>query len=54
MQLNELVGEVPAERAMVVHDYHADGPGPRAELALEVLQVAAGAKEGLEQCELLT
>jgi diadenylate cyclase len=37
MQLHELVGEVPAERAMVVRDYHADGPGPRAELALEGL-----------------
>ena len=29
MQLNELIGEVPAERAMVVHDYHVDGAGPR-------------------------
>ena len=37
MQLQELVGEVPAERSMVVRDYHADGPGPRAELALEGL-----------------
>jgi diadenylate cyclase len=37
MQLHELVGEVPAERAAVVYDYHADGPGPRAELALEGL-----------------
>src|SRR5512132_323004 len=37
MQLHELVGEVPAERSLVVHDYHADGPGPRAELALEGL-----------------
>jgi diadenylate cyclase len=37
MQLHELIGEVPAERSMVVHDYHADGPGPRAELALEGL-----------------
>src|SRR5438128_11902105 len=37
MQLHELVGEVPAERALVVRDYHADGPGPRAELALEGL-----------------
>src|SRR6266550_7727294 len=37
MQLHELVGDVPAERALVVHDYHADGPGPRAELALEGL-----------------
>ncbi|MDX6409404.1 MAG: diadenylate cyclase [Gaiellaceae bacterium] len=37
MQLHELVGEVPAERALVVHDYHADGPGARAELSLEGL-----------------
>ena len=37
MQLHELVGEVPAERSMVARDYHADGPGPRAELALEGL-----------------
>jgi diadenylate cyclase len=37
MQLHELVGEVPAERSAVVHDYHADGAGPRAELALEGL-----------------
>ena len=38
MQLNELVGDVPAERAAVVRDYHADGPGPRAELAIEGLR----------------
>jgi diadenylate cyclase len=37
MQLHELVGEVPAERSAVVHDYHADGAGPRSELALEGL-----------------
>ena len=37
MQLHELVGDIPAERAMVVHDYHADGTGPRAELSLEGL-----------------
>jgi diadenylate cyclase len=37
MQLNELVGEIPGERAAVVYDYHAHGPGPRAELALEAL-----------------
>jgi diadenylate cyclase len=37
MQLHELIGEVPAERSAVVHDYHADGAGPRAELALEGL-----------------
>jgi diadenylate cyclase len=37
MQLNELVGEVPGERAAVVYDYHAEGAGPRAALALEGL-----------------
>jgi diadenylate cyclase len=37
MQLHELVGDVPVERASVVYDYHAEGPGPRAELALEGL-----------------
>jgi len=37
MQLHELVGDIPSERAMVVYDYHADGPGPVAELALEGL-----------------
>jgi diadenylate cyclase len=38
MQLHELIGNVPAERAAVVHDYHADGAGARAELALEGLR----------------
>jgi diadenylate cyclase len=38
MQLQELVGDVPAERAAVVRDYHADGAGARAELALEGLR----------------
>ncbi|HEU5279486.1 MAG TPA: DNA integrity scanning diadenylate cyclase DisA [Gaiellaceae bacterium] len=37
MQLHELVGDIPAERSMVVHDYHAEGSGPFAELALEGL-----------------
>jgi diadenylate cyclase len=37
MQLHELVGDVPADRAAVVYDYHADGPGPKAALALEGL-----------------
>jgi diadenylate cyclase len=37
MQLHELVGELPAERVAVVHDYHAEGAGPRAELSLEGL-----------------
>src|SRR5262249_30637814 len=35
MQLTELIGDVPAERTAVVFDYHAEGPGPRAQLALE-------------------
>src|SRR5213083_3241764 len=38
MQLNELVGDVPVERAAVVRDYHADGAGARAELAIEGLR----------------
>jgi diadenylate cyclase len=38
MQLHELVGDVPAERAAVVRDYHAEGAGARAELALEGLR----------------
>src|ERR687890_644413 len=29
MQLHELVDDVPAERAAVMHDYHADGAGAR-------------------------
>jgi diadenylate cyclase len=37
MQLHELVGEVPVQRAAIVYDYHAEGPGPTAELALEGL-----------------
>jgi diadenylate cyclase len=37
MQLHELVGEVPADRSAVLNDYHADGAGPRAALALEGL-----------------
>jgi diadenylate cyclase len=37
MQLHELVGDVPADRAAVVYDYHADGPGPKAALSLEGL-----------------
>ena len=38
MQLTELVGGVPAERTAVVFDYHVDGDGPKAQLALEALQ----------------
>jgi diadenylate cyclase len=38
MQLHELIADVPAERAAVVRDYHADGAGARAELALEGLR----------------
>ncbi|TMK69639.1 MAG: DNA integrity scanning protein DisA [Actinobacteria bacterium] len=37
MQLSELIGDVPAERTAVVFDYHVDGAGPRAQLALEGL-----------------
>ena len=37
MQLTELVGEVPRERASVVYDYHVEGDGPKAQLALEAL-----------------
>ena len=37
MQLHELIGELPVERSAVVHDYHAHGAGPHAELALEGL-----------------
>ena len=37
MQLHELIGDVPATRAAIVYDYHAEGAGPRAELALEGL-----------------
>ncbi|MBW8741637.1 MAG: DNA integrity scanning protein DisA nucleotide-binding domain protein [Acidobacteria bacterium] len=38
MQLTELVGEVPAERVAVVVDYHGEGDGPNAQLALEALR----------------
>ena len=37
MQLTELIEGVPAERAFVVCDYHVDGDGPKAQLALEAL-----------------
>jgi len=37
MQLHELIGEIPAERAAIVYDYHAEGAGARATLALEAL-----------------
>jgi diadenylate cyclase len=37
MQLAELIGEVPREKAAVVRDYHAAGPGAEATLALEAL-----------------
>src|SRR5438067_6608722 len=35
MQLTELLGDVPNEKETVVDDYHANGPGPEAVLALE-------------------
>jgi diadenylate cyclase len=34
MQLTELIGDVPSERVAVVYDYHVDGDGPKAQLAL--------------------
>jgi diadenylate cyclase len=37
MQLTELVGDVPAERSVVVFDYHVDTDGPKGQLALEAL-----------------
>ena len=37
MQLTELIGDVPSERTAVVYDYHVDGDGPKARLALEAL-----------------
>jgi diadenylate cyclase len=37
MQLDELIGDVPPARAAIVYDYHAEGAGPHAELALEGL-----------------
>jgi len=37
MQLAELIGDVPGERTAVVLDYHIDGDGPKAQLALEAL-----------------
>ncbi len=37
MQLQELIGDIPAERTSVVFDYHVDGMGPRSALALEAL-----------------
>jgi diadenylate cyclase len=41
MQLAELIGDVPAERTAVVFDYHAEGAGPRAQLALEGMSAIA-------------
>jgi diadenylate cyclase len=38
LQLEELVGNVPAERDAIVRDYHAAGAGPEAALALEGLR----------------
>src|SRR5690242_6091984 len=38
LQLEELVGNVPAERDAIVRDYHAAGGGPEATLALEGLR----------------
>src|SRR4051795_10438202 len=41
MQLQELIGDAPAERTAVVFDYHVEGAGPRAALALEALHAMA-------------
>ncbi|MES1248832.1 MAG: DNA integrity scanning diadenylate cyclase DisA [Actinomycetota bacterium] len=38
LQLDELVGNIPAERDAIVRDYHAAGSGPEATLALEGLR----------------
>src|SRR3954462_10182665 len=38
LQLEELVGNVPAERDAIVRDYHASGHGPEATIALEALR----------------
>src|SRR4051812_37530294 len=38
LQLEELVGNVPAERDAIVRDYHAAGAGPEATMALEALR----------------
>ena len=37
MQVVELLGDVPGEKAAVVNDYHVAGPGPEAAMALEAL-----------------
>jgi diadenylate cyclase len=37
MQLTELIGDVPSERTAVVFDYHVDGDGAKAQLALGAL-----------------
>src|SRR6478736_4039836 len=37
MQLHELLGDVPGQRAAIVNDYHVAGGGPEAVLALEGL-----------------
>ena len=38
LQLEELVGNVPADRDAIVRDYHAAGAGPEATIALEALR----------------
>jgi diadenylate cyclase len=47
MRLTELLGDVPAQKAAVVNDYHAAGGGPEAVLAQEGL-AALGYQELLE------
>jgi diadenylate cyclase len=47
LQLEELVGDVPAERDAIVRDYHADGPDAEATAALAELR-GLGYQELLE------
>ena len=47
MRLTELLGDVPAQKAAVVNDYHSAGAGPEAVLAREGL-AALGYQELLE------
>ncbi len=47
MRLTELLGDVPREKAAVVSDYHVEGPGAKAVLALEGL-ASLGYQELLE------
>jgi diadenylate cyclase len=52
MQLGEMLGDVPNEKAAVVSDYHASGVGPETAMALEAL--AALSYQELLEFERLT